>query len=270
MIATNKPSAFDSLYTVVYGVTTDLTLGAADRTRVLGLLSDLIVGWPECWNERIERDIAMLGMTFVHEPRTLEHVLGLLNARQSPLIVRVIVTLSKQAYQRKLVDSLIVLMNGATELYAAHPEIEDAWIMAALRVAAARAAHWEATRIASAVLEARPRCRVLLQALLELHPHLTYAVDSEVELFLLAPTSAAALEWASREIEGWEIELDFDRVKVDIQLLAGVFAMAMRHAESDVVREQVAQWNAKLLAHDVAPFETAALVTSTSRDRCPF
>jgi hypothetical protein len=248
MNTTNKPSAFDSLYTVVYGVTTDLTLGAAYRTRVLGLLSDLVLGWPECWNERIERDIAMLGMTCVHEPKTLEHVLGLLNARQSPLIVRVIVTLSKRAYQRKLVDSLIVLMNGATEFYLAHPEIEDAWIMAALRVAAVRATQWEATRIASAALEARPRCRVLLQALLELHPHLTYTVDSEVELFLLAPTSVAALEWASRAVEGWDIELDFQKAKVDTQLLAGVFVMAMRHAESDAVRAQIAEWNAKLLA----------------------
>ncbi len=244
--AHHSRTTFDHLYTTVYGVARDLTLDGAERARVIAMLSDLAMTWPECWNEAVERQIAELALASVHEPATVERLVGLLSARRSPLLSRVIVALSRRAYEQKHGETLGLLMCESTEFYADHAEIENAWIMQALRVTAGRQS-WRASTIACGWLEARPSCSVWLRAFLELHPELTYSIDAEVDLFLLAPTAAGALEWAERAVEGWIVDIASGKVTLDLQLLAGVFAIATRQAKSAEVRAQIGRWSEIIL-----------------------
>jgi len=126
--------AFAPAYNVALHAVRDLTLAPDERARVIDLFVQVLLIWPKRWNESIERETAELALLCVHEAKTAEELVGLLQAHPSPATDRILLTLMRRAYEGGHLRTLLVVMDLTTHLLATHVEIEDRWIEAAILV----------------------------------------------------------------------------------------------------------------------------------------
>ena len=95
MPTSSPPSdAFPAAYDVALRAARDLTLAPDERARVIDLFVQVLLIWPKRWNESIEREVAELALSCVHEPKTCEELVGLLQAHQSPVTDRILLALT--------------------------------------------------------------------------------------------------------------------------------------------------------------------------------
>lgn len=151
MPTVSPPSdAFPTAYNVALHAARDLTLARDERARVIDLFVQVLLIWPKRWNESVEREVAELALVCVHEAKTAEELVGLLQAHPSPATDRILLALMRRAYEGGHLRTLLVVMDMATHLFASEPEVEDRWIEAAIVEGLRTPKEWRGAQIALA------------------------------------------------------------------------------------------------------------------------
>jgi hypothetical protein len=191
------------------------------RVRVARLLVHLLEEWPDRWNERVERELAV--WILEHLSNT-EAVLALAEAflgkrRKEPstrhILRRIVERADREGHEQVLVK-LLESMSGLELLPA---DLDEAVVRRAVYAGFRRNLHGAVACILSKWLLLHPAASAWCRPLLELEPLLALHESADPQLFLVAPTVAGALSWA---------ELLDD---ADLSVLGDWRALGVNHAE---------------------------------------
>jgi hypothetical protein len=170
-----------------------------NRERVARLLVHLLEEWPERWNERIERELAVWILDHLDQTEpvlALAHVF--LGARRKlpstrQLLRRVVERADREGHEQVLV-AFVESMCGLGLLPAG---FDEAIVRRAVKAGLSAGQHGAVACTLSKWLALRPGASAWIRPLLEHDPQLTLHESAEPLLFLVAPTVAGALSWAA-------------------------------------------------------------------------
>jgi hypothetical protein len=169
-----------------------------NRVRVARMLVHLLDEWPERWNERIERELAVWILEHLRHGEAVlalgDAFLGERSKLHSPrqVLRRFVERAHREGHEKVLVAFLESM--GNLELLPA--DLDESIVRRAVHAGLRTEQHGAVACILSKWLRLHPEASAWIRPLLEHDPTLSLHESADPLLFLVAPTVAGALSWA--------------------------------------------------------------------------
>jgi hypothetical protein len=194
----NATDYFENLYAVTLSSLGDPKLRGVERTRLAQLLVYLLGEWPERWNERVERELAVWALEHLDDS---EAVLALAEAflgrrvhdPSSPHILQAIAQRAARDGRARVLASVADWMANH-DVLAGH--LDDALVQQAVQACQALADDATAVSILGAWLARHSRAVSWIRPILEEHRWMARHLNGDIALFAAAPDPEAAIVWA--------------------------------------------------------------------------
>jgi hypothetical protein len=195
---TQASDFLETLYTQTLTALGATNLHRVERTRLARLLVYLLGEWPERWNERVERELAVWALDHLEDS---EAVLALAEAflgrrvhhPSSPRILQAIV-------QRAARDGHLRVLASVTDWMANHDalagHLDDALVQQAVQACLDLADDPITVSILGAWLSRQPGAVSWIRPILEEHRWMARQPSGDIALFAAAPDAEAARVWA--------------------------------------------------------------------------